>query len=106
MLNPRTAILGLSPTGRPEGAEPTSTPRPHATLRAIPPSRQWVRVMSVSDWKDHGHHVYQASGMVSVQAACTVYDALTLMKERALVSHRTLEEVAVAVIERRIRFAE
>lgn len=48
--------------------------------------------------------VSQASGMVSVQAECTVGEALALMKERALASGETLLEVAEATVERRIRF--
>ena len=53
---------------------------------------------------DHHPMVSQASGMVSVQADCTVGDALVLMKERALVSGETLLEIAEATVERRIRF--
>jgi hypothetical protein len=48
--------------------------------------------------------VSQASGMVSVQADCTVGEALELLKERARVSGQSLEALAEAVVERRIRF--
>ena len=48
--------------------------------------------------------VAQASGMVSVQAECTIADALVMMKERALVSQQTLRQIADAVVDRQIRF--
>ncbi|HTD49759.1 MAG TPA: ANTAR domain-containing protein [Acidimicrobiia bacterium] len=53
---------------------------------------------------EHSFTVYQAQGMVTVQAACTFAEAFTLMNERAQVQHLTVEEVAEAVVERRIRF--
>ena len=61
----------------------------------------------MSDRLDHWHrsdHVFQAQGMVSVQADCTVDEALTKMHERAQESEMSLEAVAAAIIERRIRF--
>ena len=54
--------------------------------------------------EDVTYRVSQASGMVSVQADCTLGAALVLMKERAQVQHQSLTEVAAAVVERRIRF--
>jgi hypothetical protein len=42
--------------------------------------------------------------MVSVQAACTVAEALELMKTRAFLDGQTLTEVADATLERSIRF--
>jgi hypothetical protein len=42
--------------------------------------------------------------MVSVQAECTLDEALVMLKERAQVSGQTLAEVAAATVERRIRF--
>jgi hypothetical protein len=48
--------------------------------------------------------IAQAQGMVSVQAECTLPEALALMRDRAIVTHQTLDEVAVAVIDRAIRF--
>ena len=54
--------------------------------------------------EEHNPQVSQASGMVSVQADCTVEEALALMKDRARVSGQTLAEVAAATVERRIRF--
>jgi hypothetical protein len=48
--------------------------------------------------------VSQAAGMVSVQAECTVDEALVLMKDRAQVSGMHLLDVADATLEHRIRF--
>jgi hypothetical protein len=50
--------------------------------------------------------VAQAVGMISVQADCLIEDAFALLSECAFETNRTLDEVAVAVIERRIRFDE
>jgi len=54
--------------------------------------------------EDHDPKVSQASGMVSVQAECTVAEALVLMKERAQVTGVSLTEIANATLERDIRF--
>jgi len=48
--------------------------------------------------------VDQAQRMISCQARCTVAEALTLMTDRGQVNHQTLDEIAVAVVERLIRF--
>ena len=50
--------------------------------------------------------VHQASGMVSVQAECTVDEAFTMLYERALVSGQSVKDIAVAVVERTIRLDE
>jgi AmiR/NasT family two-component response regulator len=50
--------------------------------------------------------VSQASGMVSVQAECSVDQALALMKDRAIVHGETLEDIAAAVVAREIRFGD
>jgi len=42
--------------------------------------------------------------MVSVQAECTLDEALVLMKERALVAGESLLDIAEATVDRRIRF--
>jgi AmiR/NasT family two-component response regulator len=52
----------------------------------------------------HSARVTQASGMVSVQAACTFAEALQLMTDRAKVDGQTIDEIADAVIGREIRF--
>ena len=54
----------------------------------------------------HSARVTQASGMVSVQAECSVDDALVLMRDRATVQGQTLDEIAEAVLDRRIRFGD
>jgi AmiR/NasT family two-component response regulator len=48
--------------------------------------------------------VHQASGMVSVQAACTPDEALALMEARAVQIDRTLAEIALGVIDHSITF--
>jgi hypothetical protein len=48
--------------------------------------------------------VYQACGMVSEQARCTIDEALGKMKERATVVGQTTEQIATAVVLRKIRF--
>jgi hypothetical protein len=58
--------------------------------------------MSAQD--DHHPLVSQASGMVSVQAECSIDEALVLMKDRAVVAGESLLEIAKATVDRRIRF--
>jgi len=48
--------------------------------------------------------VWQAQGMVSEQAGCPLYEALDLMKERARIDGRDLEEIAAAVVSGKIEF--
>jgi AmiR/NasT family two-component response regulator len=48
--------------------------------------------------------VAEAQGMVSDQAACTVEEALELLNERAKATGLRLEEVAIAVVNRRTQF--
>jgi hypothetical protein len=48
--------------------------------------------------------VAQASRMVAVQAGCTVAEAVVLMETRAVSTHTTLEQIAIAVVDREIRF--
>ena len=45
-----------------------------------------------------------AQRMVSVEADCSLLDALTMMRERALVDQVTLIDISEAVIRRRICF--
>jgi AmiR/NasT family two-component response regulator len=56
-------------------------------------------------WTEHTHRVAQAAGMVSVQCGCSVDDAFDLMRYRAKEHGWTLDEVAAALIDRRIRLA-
>ncbi|MDP9336302.1 MAG: hypothetical protein M3Q30_23725 [Actinomycetota bacterium] len=46
----------------------------------------------------------QAMDVVSVQADCTLDEALTLISDRAIVDHRDAYEIAAAVIDRKISF--
>jgi AmiR/NasT family two-component response regulator len=46
----------------------------------------------------------QAAGMVSVQARCTINHSMLSMRERAMATRHTLEEVAEAVVDRLINF--
>jgi hypothetical protein len=55
-------------------------------------------------WEEVTYQIAQAQGMVSVQAECTLDEALTMMIERAHVQHQHLADIADGVIHRRIRF--
>jgi AmiR/NasT family two-component response regulator len=55
---------------------------------------------------DDAARVAQAMGMVSVQADCTVDEALLLIHDRAIVEGMTMHEIASQVVARRIRFGE
>lgn len=48
--------------------------------------------------------VAQAQGRVSVQAHCSIAEALVLMRDRAKVERETLDDIARGVLERSIRF--
>jgi hypothetical protein len=48
--------------------------------------------------------VLQASGMVSVQAECTVAEALTRMNSRAEATDQTMERLADAILDRSLQF--
>jgi AmiR/NasT family two-component response regulator len=48
--------------------------------------------------------VSQASGMVSVQAQCSIAEALQLLRDRALVTGRSVNEIARDTVERHISF--
>ena len=61
----------------------------------------------MSDRIHHGRRsdrVLQAQGMVSVQADCSVDDALARMTETAVESGMSLDAIASEIIEHRIRF--
>jgi AmiR/NasT family two-component response regulator len=48
--------------------------------------------------------VYQAQGMVAVQAGCSLDEALALMRNTAEAVEETLERVADEVVNRNVRF--
>ena len=50
--------------------------------------------------------VHQATGMVSVQASCSVAAALDLLIEHANKYECSIDELATAVIDRRIRLGD
>lgn len=54
----------------------------------------------MTTWDGQSRRVAQASGMVSVQAACTIEEAVVLMQARADETLHTLEQIAGAVVER------
>jgi AmiR/NasT family two-component response regulator len=56
------------------------------------------------EWK-FDNQVSQAAGMVSVQAECTVDEALLKLSEFARSRNQTMHETAVQVVERRLRFS-
>jgi AmiR/NasT family two-component response regulator len=56
------------------------------------------------EWR-FDNRVSQASGMVSVQADCTVDEALLKLSEYASSRNQTMHETAIEVVERRLRFS-
>ncbi len=48
--------------------------------------------------------IAEAMGIVGLQVDCPLGDALIMMTNRALVSHRGLDEIAYAVLDGTIRF--
>jgi hypothetical protein len=60
---------------------------------------------SVSFWEHVSPEVAQAIGMVSAQAGCSAAEAMALIRDRARVQNRTLDEIAAGVLDRSIRFA-
>jgi hypothetical protein len=54
---------------------------------------------------EHNMLVAWAAGTVAAQVGCTFAEAVGLMEDRAADTHRTLEEIALDAVERRIRFS-
>ena len=50
--------------------------------------------------------IHQAAGMVSIQADCELEQAYVLMSDRAAVARVSIEEIAMAVLDKSIRFGE
>jgi hypothetical protein len=82
----KTASPALSATKSGESREREYAPRAMTTF-ATPPPR-----------------IAQASGMVSVQAGCSVDEALLLLSQRADETHQSLNDIATRVIDRKLRF--
>ena len=57
-------------------------------------------------WIHRSAKVVQAAGMISVQANCTLDEAVALMERRAHSTRQTRAQIADAVVARRIRFGE
>jgi hypothetical protein len=74
---------------------PACTPRREASMDD-PRETSW--------WEEMQDCVLQASGMISLQAECTLAEAVGLMRDRSRVQWQTLTEVADAVVAREIRF--
>ena len=55
------------------------------------------------NWREYSDLVAQASGMVSVQAECTIEQALKLIRQHARSIETTVEQVAASVVERHVR---
>jgi len=53
---------------------------------------------------EYSNRVHEAAGMVSAQIGCSVAEALDRLKQRADVTCERVEDVAVDVIHRIIRF--
>jgi len=63
-----------------------------------------LRLMDNDSSVEDTSRISQAQGMVIEQVGCTVDDALVLLNERAKVTGLRLEEVAIAVVDRRTQF--
>src|SRR5262245_5735589 len=57
-----------------------------------------------ADWMCHGDDVARAAGVVVAQTGCSAPEALGLLRSRAVHGGRTMQDLAVSVIERRVRF--
>jgi len=63
-----------------------------------------VTLIPLPDWACHGDDVARAAGVVVAQTGCSAPEALGLMRERVAGNGHSMQELAVAVIERRVRF--
>jgi hypothetical protein len=68
------------------------------------PSPTVVALHPLPDWACHGDDVARAAGVVVGQTGCSAPEALALMRARVVRTGHTMQEIAVAVIERRVRF--
>jgi hypothetical protein len=59
----------------------------------------------MTDRYTSSHVVAQACGMVSIQASCSVEEALVMLCDCAESTMKLADDVALDVVERRIRFA-
>jgi hypothetical protein len=61
-------------------------------------------LIPLPDWACHGDDVARAAGVVVAQTGCSAPEALGLLREHAARTGRTMQDLAVAAIERRLRF--
>jgi AmiR/NasT family two-component response regulator len=61
--------------------------------------------VQMNDRYRHSDRVNAATGMVSVQASCTCAEAIVLMNQRAIETQHKLDEIALSVLDREIRFS-
>jgi hypothetical protein len=61
------------------------------------------RGLPADGWSDDHAQVYQATGMVSAQRSVGLEEALALLRAHAFAYDQTLDEVAAAVVARRLR---
>ncbi len=54
--------------------------------------------------RNHRMHVHQATGMISVQAGCSLADALVLLRAYAFAQDCPISDVAADVVSDRVRF--
>ena len=58
------------------------------------------------DWQHRSKAVIHAAGMISVQAGCTLEEAVALIERRAELLDTSRESIAAAVVDRAKRFDE
>jgi hypothetical protein len=57
-------------------------------------------------WEERTARVHQATDIISAQANCSSSEALTLLRRQAAEHGSDLEEIALAVVGRRMSFGE
>jgi hypothetical protein len=65
-----------------------------------------MRLMATEPPFEHDTQVFQAAGIVSVQADCLIEQAIILMDARAELNGVALDEIAAAVLDQSITFGE
>jgi hypothetical protein len=60
--------------------------------------------MSQGPHSRYNMQIHQAAGIVSIQADCELEQSYVLMSDRATVAQVSLDDIALAVIDRSIRF--
>jgi hypothetical protein len=58
----------------------------------------------IQEWTCLGDDVARAAGVVVAQIGCRPFEALQILRAACDASGRPMDEIAVAVIERRVRF--